>query len=204
MKSRVSLLAVCLLFAGGCQQHPLTDYRPLVQAGVWSGGIEQLKALNTSDPEVAQIVKLKHAHVPDDTCVALISAAHANQHPFNSADSVISLQGARYADADVLDFARANQLDSISGDAVMLRLIGLSDGTVQAILQRHLKGLPTMGTAEIGRLKNTGLTEKQILERVNEGMTDEQADKEAASREAARNHAHTDFVSIRGRKPQPR
>jgi len=169
---------------------------------MWSGGVEQLKALNTSDAEVAQVVKLKQASVTDDTCVALISAAHANQHPFNSADSVISLQGARYADADILDFARANQLDSISGDAVMLRLIGLSDGTVQVIVQRHLKGLPMMDTAEIGRLKNTGLTEKQILDRINDGMTNAQADKEAASREAARNHAHTDFVRVRGRKPR--
>lgn len=202
MKSRVLFFAVCLFFAGGCHQHPLTDYRPLAQAGMWSGGVEQLKALNTSDAEVAQVVKLKQASVTDDTCVALISAAHANQHPFNSADSVISLQGARYADADILDFARANQLDSISGDAVMLRLIGLSDGTVQVIVQRHLKGLPMMDTAEIGRLKNTGLTEKQILDRINDGMTNAQADKEAASREAARNHAHTDFVRVRGRKPR--
>jgi hypothetical protein len=202
MRSRAWPFAFCLLVAGGCQQHPLTDYRPLVQAGVFSGSIEQLKALNTSDLEVAQIVKLKQASVSDDTCVALISAAHANQHPFKSADSAISLQGARYADADILDFARANQLDSISGEAVMLRLIGLSDGTVQLILQRHLKGLPTMGSAEIGRLKNTGLTEKQILEHINDGMTDAQADKEATAREAARNHSHTDFVRVRGRKPR--
>lgn len=200
MKSCVLPFAVCLLFAGGCHQHPLTDYRPLVQAGLWSGGTEQLKALNISDGEVTQIVKLKQANVSEDTCLALISAAHANQHPFNSADYVISLQGARYGDAQILDFARANKLDTISGDAVMLRLIGLSDGTVQSILQRHLKGLATMDTAEIGRLKNTGLTEKQILERINDGMTNAEADKEAASREAARNHAHTDFVRVRGRK----
>ncbi len=169
---------------------------------MWSGGTEQLKALNVSDPEVSQIVKLKQANVSEETCLALISAAHANQHPFNSADYVINLQGARYADADILDFARANKLDTISGDAVMLRLIGLSDGTVQSILQRHLKSLPTMDTAEISRLKNTGLTEKQILERINDGMTNAEADKEAASREAARNHAHTDFVRVRGRKPR--
>jgi hypothetical protein len=57
-----------------------------------------------------------------------------------------------------------------------------------------------MSTAEIGRLKNTGLTEKQILEKINAGMTDAQADKEAASREAARNHSNTDFVRVRGRR----
>ena len=84
----------------------------------------------------------------------------------------------------------------------MLRLIGLSDSTVQAVLQRDLQGQPTLSSAAIGRLKNTGLTEKQILERINEGVTDEQAQKEEASREAVRNHPHTDFVRARGHKPR--
>jgi hypothetical protein len=201
MKSRVLFFTICLLFAAACQQHPLTDYRPLGQAGMWSDGIGQMKKLNVSDQEVGQVVKLKQARVADDTCIALVSAAHAQQHPFTSADSVINLQSAGYADPDILDFARANKLDAIAGDAVMLRLIGLSDATVQIILQRHLKGLPTMDTAQIGRLKNTGLTEKQILERINQGMTDEQAEREATVREAERNHAHTEFVRVHGRKP---
>jgi hypothetical protein len=63
-----------------------------------------------------------------------------------------------------------------------------------------LKGQPTLSSAEIGRLKNTGLTEKQILERINQGMTDAQADKEASLREATRNHANTGFVRTRGRR----
>jgi hypothetical protein len=201
MKPRAIAL-VLLVFAAGCQQHPLADYRPLINAGVFSGTIEQLKALHASDTEIAQFLKLKNANVSDDTSIALISAAHVNQHPFNGAESVINLQAARYPDSDILEFARANQLESIAGDAVMLRLVGLSEPTIQVILQRHLKGLPTMGTAEIGRLKNTGLTEKQILERINNGMTDAQADKEAAGREAARNHSHTDFVRVRGSKPK--
>jgi hypothetical protein len=201
MKHRAYTMALALFFAVGCQQqHLLADYRPLVKAGIFSGTIEQLKTLNVSEAEIAQFLKLRHANVSDDVCIALITAAHAHQHPFNSADSVINLQGARYPDSDILNFARANQLDTIAGEAVMLRLIGLSDSTVQAILQRHMKGLSTMGTAEIGRLKNTGLTEKQILERIENGMTDEAASKEAGAREAARNHSHTDFVRVRGRK----
>jgi hypothetical protein len=198
MKSRVLLCTACL-FVAGCHQHPLTDYRPLIQTGLWTSGTELLKQLNVSDPEVSQIVKLKQANVSEETILALISAAHQNHHPFNSGDYVISLQGARYADSEILDFARADQLDAISSDAVMLRLIGLSNGTVEAILQRHLKGLPTMDTPEIGRLKNTGLSEKQILERISDGMTNAQADKEAVQREAERNHAHTDFVRVQGR-----
>jgi hypothetical protein len=71
---------------------------------------------------------------------------------------------------------------------------------VDQILHRRLRGQKTLNSAEIGRLKNTGLTEKQIMERINAGMTDAQADKEAALREAQRNHANTGFVRTHGRR----
>ncbi len=81
----------------------------------------------------------------------------------------------------------------------MLRLIGLSDATVNAILRRELQGLPTISSAAIGRLKNTGLNEKQILELISQGITEQQAENPSATAgEAAhRNHAHTDFVAQR-------
>jgi hypothetical protein len=202
MKSSALLLGACVLFAGGCQQHPLTDYRPLDQAGMWSSGLEQLKTLNTSDSEVAQLVKAKQAKLSDDTCVALVAAAHEKKHPFVSGDATANLANAGYPDAEILEIARADQLDSISGDAVTLRLIGLSDSFVQIVLKRHLQGHRTLSSPEIARLKNTGLTERQILERINSGMTDAQADKEIAAREAARNHSGTGFTRVRGRRPR--
>jgi hypothetical protein len=201
MRSKLMLLGfVVLLRTSGCDKHPLTDYRPLDQAGMWSSNVEQLKALNTADVEVAQLVKLKQAGISDDACVTLISGAHQHQHQFASADSAINLARAGYSEPVILEIAKTDQLDSISGDAVMLRLVGLSDSAVDLILHRRLRGQRTMGSAEIGRLKNTGLTEKQILERINQGMTDAQADKEAAFREATRNHSGTGFQRVHGRR----
>ena len=84
----------------------------------------------------------------------------------------------------------------------MLRLVGLSDHAVDVILHTRMKGQRTISSAEIGRLKNTGLSEAQIMERINRGLTDAQADKEAAGREAARNHANTGFTRVRGRRPR--
>ena len=202
MKSCTLLLGACVLLAGGCHQHPLTDYRPLDQAGMWSSGLEQLKKLNTSDSEVAQLVKVKQARLSDDTCVALVAAAHERKHPFVSGDSTANLAGAGYSEAEILEIGRADKLDSISDDAVTLRLIGLSDNFVQIVLRRHLQGLRTISSPEIARLKNTGLTEKQILERINSGMTDAQADREIAVREATRNNSGTGFSRVRGRKPR--
>jgi len=192
---------VALLGAlAGCKSHPLTDYRPLDQAGMWSSSMEDLKKLDVDDAEIAQVVALKHAGVNDDMCVSLVQAAHDHHHPFASAAAASSLNGAGFNDEQILAIARNDQLDSLSGDAVMLRLVGLSDPTVEWILQRRMKGLPTISSAEIGRLKNTGLTEKEIIARIENGMTDSQADAEAFAREKARAHAGTGFVRVRGRR----
>jgi hypothetical protein len=202
MKFRALLPGVSVLFAIGCHQHPLTDYRPLDQAGMWSSGLEELKKLNTSDSEVAQLVKVKQTRLSDDACVALVAAAHERKHPFTSGDSTANLASAGYSEEQILEIARADQLDSISGDAVALRLIGLSDSFVQFVLQRRLQGHRTLGTPQIAHLKNTGLTEKAILDQIKSGLTDAQADREVAAREAARNHAGRGFVRVRGRRPR--
>jgi len=199
MRWKLTPLGLLLLRAFACNSHPLTDYRPLDKVGMFSSNVEQLKLLNTSDAEVAQLVKLKHVGIGDDACVTMVNDAHLRQHPFAAADSTVNLVRAGYTEPLILEISKTDQLDIISGDAVMLRLVGLSDAAVNVILHRRMKGQPTLSSAEIGRLKNTGLTEKQIMERINEGMTDAQADREAAVREATRNHANTGFVRTRGR-----
>jgi hypothetical protein len=202
MKYKLVPLTVLFLRFFGCDQHLLTDYRPLDQSGMWSSSVEQLKKLNTSDTEVEQLTKMKQAGVSDDACVAVISDAHNHQHPFASGDSAVNLMRAGYSESIILEMTKGDQLDNLSGDAVMLRLVGLSDSGVNVILHRRMKGQRTLSSAEIGRLKNTGLTENQIMERINRGMTDAEADKEATVREATRNHSNTGFQRVRGRKPR--
>src|SRR5215470_1129385 len=200
MKYKLIPLAVLFLPLFGCNQHLLTDYRPLDQTGMWSSSVEELKKLNTSDTEVVQLTKMKQAGVSDDACVQAIADAHNHQHPFASADSAVNLMRAGYSESIVLEMTKVDQLDNLSGDAVMLRLVGLSDPSVDAILHKRMKGQRTLSSAEIGRLKNTGLTEAQVMERINRGMTDAEADKEAAVREANRNHANTGFTRVHGRR----
>jgi hypothetical protein len=200
MKYKLIPLTVLSLGLFGCNQHLLTDYRPLDQSGMWSSSVEQLKKLNTSDTEVVQLTEMKQAGISDDACVQVIADAHNHQHPFASADSAVNLMRAGYSESIVLEMTKVDQLDSLSGDAVMLRLVGLSDPAVDAILRKRMKGQRTLSSAEIGRLKNTGLNESQIMERINRGMTDAEADKEASAREATRNHANTGFTRVRGRK----
>jgi hypothetical protein len=198
--SSLALFVLLPVLLTGCSSHPLTDYRTLDKAGMWSSSLEELKKLNVSDAEVVQLVALKNAGVSDDLCVALVSAAHEHKHPFTSAAAAKSLNDAGFRDKQILAIANSDQLDALSGNAVMLRLIGLSDPTVQMLLERRMKGLPTLSSAEIGRLKNTQLSEKEIVARIQNGMTDAQADAEASAREKALAHSGTGFVRTRGRR----
>jgi hypothetical protein len=196
--------AAGLLMAGllvsGCEQKPKVDYSPLEQAGLSTSTVDQLKKLKVSDAEIPQIAKLKQLGLSDDTCLAMVNDARAHHHVFSSGDSASNLAAAGYSEQDIVAMAQSDQIDSISTDAITLKLIGLSPATVHLIVDRRLQGQPTLSSASIGRLKNTGVTERQILDYVNQGMTDDDAEKEAAAREAKRNHANTDFVRNRGRR----
>jgi len=113
---------------------------------------------------------------------------------------VVDLSRAGYADAEILEIAQADRVDLLSGEAVTLKLIGLSNPTVQAILHRRIQGQPTLTSEQIGRLKNTGMSEKQILDVVNQGYSNSQAEAFITQREAVRDHANTGFVRTRGRR----
>jgi hypothetical protein len=198
---RNSLIFLSLLgFAlAGCKSKPKIDYTALDQSGMWSTDLVQIKKMNVSAVEVGELTKLKQAGASDTLCLSLLKAARDHNHEFTSSDSVISLSGAGYADVQILEMAQADKLDALSSDAVMLKLIGLSNSTVQIVIQRREQGLPTLTSAQIGRLKNIGESEKKILELIHQGLSDQQAETYIARLESARNHSHTEFVHNRGR-----
>src|SRR5215813_1814032 len=103
---RACFALALLPFLGGCGRHMLTDYRPADEAGIYSGTIEDLKKLNTSDAEVAEIVRLKKANVDEKTIVSLVRIAHEHQHPFAATESVKSLAGAQFSDDRILQIAQ--------------------------------------------------------------------------------------------------
>ena len=204
MRKLLPSLCVCvsLAVAGGCQKKVETDYSGLNNAGMWSSNLDELKALKVSDAEIAQLTKLKQAGAADDLCLSLLKAARAHHHDFTSAESAMSLSRAGYTDPEILDMAQTDQIDVLAGEAVTLKLIGLTNPTVQTIMHRRIQGLPTPTSEQIGRMKNTGMTEKQILEFVAKGYPDQQVEAFIAEREAVRNHSNTGFVKVRGRRPR--
>jgi hypothetical protein len=202
MRKLLPALSLCvyLVIAGGCAKKPRTDYSELDQSGMWSSSLDELKKLKVSDAEIAQLTKLKQAGASDDLCLSLLNAARAHHHDFESAEAAMSLSRAGYSDPEILEMAQTDQIDILAGEAVSLKLIGLSNGTVQTIMHRRIEGMPTLTSAQVGRLKNTGMSEKQILEVVDKGLANQQAEAYVAQREAIRNHSNTGFVRVRGRR----
>jgi len=200
MRKSLLILGASSLLLVGCQKHVQTDYASLDQSGMWSSTLDEVKALKPSDVEISQLTKLKHAGASDDLCLSLLKAARAHHHEFSNADSAMDLSRAGYTDAQILEMAQSDQIDILSGEAVTLKLIGLSNPTVQTIIHRRIQGLPTLTSEQIGRLKNTAMSEQQILEVINQGLSDQAAESLIAKREALRNHSNTGFVRVRGRR----
>jgi len=175
------------------------DYSPLDQSGMFSTSLAELKKIKLNTAEITQLTKLKQAGASDGFCLSLVKEARSHNHDFTSGDSAVSLSRAGYSDAQIVEMAQADKIDVLSSDAVMLKLMGLSNNTVQTVIQRREQGLPTLTSEQIGRLKNVGVSEVKILELTKQGLSDQQAEAQITRLEATRNHAHTDFVHQRGR-----
>jgi len=202
MRKSLLILPSLLLLLGGCKKQPETDYSSLDQSGMWSSTLSDLKKMKLSNGEIVQLADLKRAGAGDDFCLALLKAARAHNHDFTSGDSAVALSRAGYSDAQILEMADSDKIDILSDDAVMLKLMGLSNATVQAIIQRREQGLPSLTSEQIGRLKNTGMSEKKILELVNQGLAGAEAEAEIRKLEATRDHSNTSFVRVHGRRPR--
>ncbi|HLP99797.1 MAG TPA: hypothetical protein VK156_01640 [Candidatus Limnocylindria bacterium] len=197
--SLICVLVVVALVLPGCKRLRGPDTQPLDQAGIWYEKVQELKGLEVSESEVAEIVRLKQAGVSDATCVDLVSQARVQKRPFADADAVLDLFKAGVAEPTILQLGQMKQLPGWAGEAVAIRLTGLSDKVLLAVARRRAAGQTVLSGPVIAKLKNVELTEAQILDHVNRGTTDAQAEQiVAAKRRAA---GSTGFVRIHGRKP---
>lgn len=186
------------MVTGGCAGFRSADVHSLDQSGMWYAKIEELKALKVSDAEVAELTQLKQAGISDGACIELISLARVQKHPFADAESVLQLHGAGVSEPHILELARLKQIPAWAGEAVTLRLTGLSDDVVLAVARRRASGLPVLTGSVIGRLKNAQFSQVQILQFINGGMTDQQAEADITARQYAL--APHGFTRVHGRR----
>jgi hypothetical protein len=177
----VAGLAAAALSVAGCQKFKRTDTQPLYQSGMWSDSIRQLRDLNVSDSEVAELIKVHQAGLSDDACIQLMHLMRQRQQMFTSGDAVAGLLHVGVTEADIMELAKLDQISPWTGESQGIRLAGYSDAVVLAVARRRSAHLPTVSATSLVELKNTGVSEDRALDLIAHGLTDEQAGQIIAS-----------------------
>ena len=173
------LLAVCL---SGCQRFDYVSTRPLDEAGFSYSGIQDLRALNLNNAEVAELVRAKSGGVSEQTCIDLLREARTRKQRFTSGAEVSQLRSAGVGDSAILELVRLNQLGPWTGDSEAIRLAGISDRVVLAVARRRAGGKAVLSGASLTRLKNAGVGEPALYELAMRGITDADAKDIAVGR----------------------
>ena len=167
-------LSVLAAVADGCKKAHKTDTTPLDGVGLSYSSIQDLRGLNVTDAEVAELVKLKHAGISDEGCVELVRIARKRNQHFADGDNIMGLRQAGMSEDNVLELARLNQLGLQAGEEQAMRLAGLSDRVVLALARRRSEGKPALSGAALAELRNAGMGESAMLALLDRGITDAQ------------------------------
>jgi hypothetical protein len=181
------LPAVLLLASVGllcsCKPAQKPDSEQADQMAMWLDSVPQLKTLNVSNAEIAELNKTHEAGLTDPSAVLLIQLARQHKQPFGEGQNVADLLNAGASEDTVVTLAKLNLLGPWAGEARAIRLEGISDKIVLAVARRKAQGLPVLSGEKLGELKNTGVSDAVILDMVEKGETDARANQFIAERE---------------------
>ena len=192
-----SLLAALLLLSA-CKPAQKPDTTQQDQMQMWMDNVPELKPLDVSNAEIAELQKVHDAGLTDSSAVALIRLARDRNKPFTDGQSIADLLAAGSSEQTALQLARMDQLGLWAGQARVLRLAGITDKTILAVAERRSKGLPVLSGEKLGELKNAGVSDAVILDMVQKGTSEKDVSAYIAERERAAGGHH--FVYQHGRK----
>jgi hypothetical protein len=170
------LLAALAFLVSGCHFRPLVDTAPLDNIGMSYDAIEQLKALDVTALEVAQVVAARRGGFPDASCVESVRIFHGRGQAFEAGDAVAGLLGAGMQVETILELARLDQLGLGAGELQAMKLAALPDTIILEVARHHAGGKLVLAGASLATLKNAGLRESTLLELARRGVPDSQAD----------------------------
>lgn len=192
-----ALLLACAL--SGCKSMDYVSTRPLDDAGFSYSAVQQIRALDINNAEVAELAKAKNGDVSEQACIELVRAVRGRKQRFASGAAVADLHTAGVSDDAIVELARLDQLGPWAGEAQAIRLIGIPDRTMLAVARRHAEGKPTLSGNALGKLKNAGLGEGTIYELAFRGAIDADVDSLVAAR---RKRGATDADLLRAYPPR--
>jgi hypothetical protein len=164
--------AVCAI---GCHSIPPLDTKPLDTAGMSYDSIQQLKALNITAPEVAEVATARGSGFSDASCIAVVGIYRGRNQAFDAGNEIAGLVRARVGEGAIIELTTLNEVGLASGEFQAMRLAGLSDAIVLEVARHRAAGKPVLAGASLANLKNAGVRELTLLELARRGVPDSQA-----------------------------
>lgn len=177
------------LLVTGCHHHLFVDTTPLDSSGMSYDTIQQLKSLDVSTQEAAEIAKARQGGLPDAACVELLRAYRVRSQEFSAGGTVGGLLQAGIQPGTVIELARLNQLGPESGELQAIRLAGMPDEILLEVARHHAKGKPVLSGASLASMKNAGLSNTALLELARRGIPDSETNNVVALRRHGMNEA---------------
>ena len=171
------LLVTLAFLASGCHSIPPVDTKPLDLAGMTYDSIQQLKALDITTSEVAEVATAREGGFSDTNCIAVFKIFRNRKQPFDAGAAIAGLIGAQMGESTIIELARLNQLGLSAGEYEAMRLAGLSDAIVLEVARHRAAGQQVLSGASLAGLKNVGLRESTLLELVRRGVPDSKANQ---------------------------
>ena len=170
----LAILAVASLIFG-CKHVAPLDTTALDGSGMNFTTIQTLRGLDVSNAEAKQIAEARQSGLSDDDCVTLVRLARSRNAQFENGEEIAQLLHANLAEPTIMQLAQLNLISSWSGDAVVMRLAGLSDQIILEEAHRHAAGLAVLSGASLANFKNAGMREATLLQLVRRGVPDNEA-----------------------------
>lgn len=174
-RGRFLVPALAILLLSGCHRVAQLDTTALDTSGMGFQAIQSLRGMDITKDEVAQVIDAKQAGLSDEDCVSLVHLARQRKEPFHSGDDVAQLLRAGVSESAIMQLAGLNQMGAWSGEAVAMRLAGLSDQIILEEAHRRSGGLAVLSGASLAEFKNAGMREATLLQLVRRGVPDSEA-----------------------------
>lgn len=175
-RSRLLVLLCCASLAlAACQRLKPLDTSVLDQSGMNFATVQALRSMDITNAEVSQIAQARQAGLSDDDCLTLFRLERNRKEDFDIGETVSQFLRAGGSGPTVVQLAQLGQLRSWGGEAVAMRLAGLSDEIVLEDAHRRASNLPVLSGASLANLKNTGMREATLLQLVRRGVPDDEA-----------------------------
>lgn len=176
------LFGVILAFGVvGCRQKSSANTQLLDRSGMDFASVQQIRGLNVTTAEVAEILKMRDAGFPDASCVQAVQIAHNQNQPFR-ADDIIGMKQAGMTEQMIFELAGMPGFGENAGELEAMHLAGLSDAIVMEVARRRAGGKPVLSGASLADLKNAGVRNATLLELVRHGVPDSEGKALLASR----------------------